>query len=349
MTSSGSDSAKISQDIAVRFRRQGPFPVSVLREKGFDASRLREVPVKVHFPATGEGPFPVVFFSHGLGGSREGYAYLGRHWASHGIIAVHVQHAGTDKSLFKGRLDVVVAMRDAAKAAGNLLNRTGDIRFCIDRLLRAGADPRSAFHGRIDPGRIAVAGHSMGAVTALACAGRRLPGTDGAPADRSDPRVRACVSMSASSGDPESSRPFYEDFRTPCLHMTTTNDASPIGGTEARHRRVPYDSIRRGDQFLVIFRGGDHMIFSDHRVGRKITEPDRPSLPQMSGAAAGREGISDEGKTDPFYHRHIRMATTVFWDAFLNENRSSREWLRGGGLKDAFCLAPAWNCLAGWA
>ena len=34
--------------------------------------------------------------SHGLGGSHEGYAYLGRHLASHGYVVVHVTHLGSD-------------------------------------------------------------------------------------------------------------------------------------------------------------------------------------------------------------------------------------------------------------
>jgi predicted dienelactone hydrolase len=37
----------------------------------FDSDRQREVPVKIFMPRTGEDPYPVVFFSHGLGGTRE--------------------------------------------------------------------------------------------------------------------------------------------------------------------------------------------------------------------------------------------------------------------------------------
>jgi predicted dienelactone hydrolase len=54
-------------------------------------------------PATGPGPFPVIVFSHGLGGSREGYKYLGRHWASYGYVAVHVEHLGSDTAAFTKR------------------------------------------------------------------------------------------------------------------------------------------------------------------------------------------------------------------------------------------------------
>ena len=45
-----------------------------------DASRMRELPLKVYLPAA-KAPAPVVLFSHGLGGNRAGSAFLGKHWA----------------------------------------------------------------------------------------------------------------------------------------------------------------------------------------------------------------------------------------------------------------------------
>jgi hypothetical protein len=331
-------SAGTEEGPEVRFRKPGPCAVSILRENWFDESRRREVPVKIFFPSAEKGPFPAVFFSHGLGGSREGYAYLGRHWASHGIITVHVTHAGTDKRIFGDRLGVAAAMRGAVMSVENLLHRPLDVRFCIDRLVSLNGEPGSAFHGRIDPVRLAAAGHSMGATTALACAGRLLPDADGAAKDFSDRRIRACVSMSASSGDPESSRMDYIGFHAPCLHMTSTGDASPIGRTEIRHRRVPFDSIRRAGQFLVIFSGGDHMIFSDHRIGPEAAEKAPPSAGPaglVDGVSENRGDPSSGEKRDSFYHRYIRLATTVFWDAYLKESTESKEWMLGGGLKRA--------------
>ena len=46
-----------------------------------DASRSREIPLRVYLPAT-MAPAPVVLFSHGLGGSRAGNPYLGEHWSA---------------------------------------------------------------------------------------------------------------------------------------------------------------------------------------------------------------------------------------------------------------------------
>ena len=66
----------------------GPAAVETVAYDWHDAKRDRRVPVKIYYPKTGNGPFPVIIFSHGLGGSREGYEYLGRHWASWGYVSV---------------------------------------------------------------------------------------------------------------------------------------------------------------------------------------------------------------------------------------------------------------------
>jgi predicted dienelactone hydrolase len=58
-----------------------------------DEARRREIPLRVHLPTVAK-PAPVVLFSHGLGGNREGSAFLGRHWAARGYVAVFLQHPG---------------------------------------------------------------------------------------------------------------------------------------------------------------------------------------------------------------------------------------------------------------
>ena len=95
--------------------------VSVLKLDWHDSARDRHVPAKIYFPKEGAGPFPVVIFSHGLGGSREGYEYLGRHWAGCGYVSVHLQHIGSDDSVWK---DLPAAERGKSlqKAASNLSN-----------------------------------------------------------------------------------------------------------------------------------------------------------------------------------------------------------------------------------
>ena len=64
-----------------------------------DGSRDREVPVRIYAPDRkhGNGPFPLVVFSHGGGESREAFTYLGTHWAEKGYIAVFLTHPGSDR------------------------------------------------------------------------------------------------------------------------------------------------------------------------------------------------------------------------------------------------------------
>ena len=83
-----------------------------------DAKRQRAVPVRLHWPAEAGSPaasVPLVVFSHGIGGSRVGYSYLGRHLASLGWACLHVQHVGSDRSLWGGNpLGVISRLRAAA-------------------------------------------------------------------------------------------------------------------------------------------------------------------------------------------------------------------------------------------
>jgi pimeloyl-ACP methyl ester carboxylesterase len=288
--------------------------------------------VKAYVPVSGKGPFPAVLFSHGLGGSRESYAYLGKHWASHGFVSVHVQHAGTDKRIFSSRLDAAVAMRDAVRNRENLAHRPLDVRFALDRILEGGGDPDSRWAGLVDRDRLGIAGHSMGAATALACAGRLFGEGESDGQDLSDRRFRACLAMSPSSGGPESSRAAYRGFFVPSMHMTGTHDDSPIGGTKREHRRVPFDSIPAGVRFLLMFKGLDHMAFSDLRLPADKEWKNMPRLPRRIIGRFFYGAPNREGKHDPFFHAMIRMAGTAFWDAFLRMRQETRAWMLDGGF-----------------
>ncbi|MFN0011668.1 MAG: alpha/beta hydrolase family protein [Phycisphaerales bacterium] len=80
----------------------GRYTFTTVDQTWHDAGRERDVPVRIYTPVastTPSGPaepWPVIVFSHGAGGSREGYAYAGRHLASHGYLVILPQHAGSD-------------------------------------------------------------------------------------------------------------------------------------------------------------------------------------------------------------------------------------------------------------
>ena len=94
----------------------------------FDSQRQRPVPAKLYLPTTPAAPasMPLVVFSHGIGGSRDGYSYLGRYFAAHGYASLHVQHVGSDRQLWRGNpLSLVSRLSDAAQDS-EALNRVQD-------------------------------------------------------------------------------------------------------------------------------------------------------------------------------------------------------------------------------
>lgn len=304
--SSPPDSAEFSL-----WGRQGPHEVAIIRSTWQDDTRRRQVPVKIFYPAQGAGPFPLVIFSHGLGGSREGYQYLGSHWASHGYVSVHLQHLGSDRAVWENSWLKLPALWRAAGKLENSLNRPLDVTFALDQLEILNQS-ESPFKGRLDLTRVGAAGHSFGAFTTLAAAGQVFKGQGGRERSLADPRLKAAIPMSAPvPRRREFLAQAYAKITIPCLHMTGTRDDSPIGGTSAADRRLPFDHMNGSDQYLVIFQDGDHMIFSGHqrRWSRDIK--------------------------DARFHHLIRLGTTVFWEAYLKGDATAKDWLTSGGLARA--------------
>ena len=290
---------------ADRSAAPGPLGVDTPRLEWTDSSRNRLVPVKIYFPKDGPGPFPLIIFSHGLGGTRDGYEYLGRHWASHGYVSVHLQHPGSDDAVWRGQgfTSINRRMSQAAANPSNAVNRPLDVRFAIDQMLKLNSEA-GEFHGKLDPNRIGVAGHSFGAYTTLAVAGEVF-----GPGERSlsDPRIKAAIAMSSPVPRHDLDHAFSQ-IKVPIFHFTGTDDASPIGGTAAADRRIPFDKIKGPDQFLLTLAGGDHMVFS------------------------GRSGVLGNLRKDPVFHSLILSSSTAFWDSYLKDDASARTWLTNGAF-----------------
>ncbi|MEE1942823.1 chlorophyllase [Streptomyces sp. TRM 70361] len=159
--------------------------------------RAVDLEVKVSAPVAGSG-LPVVLLSHGLGlsnhlSSLHGYAPLADFWAAHGFVVIQPTH------LDSATLRTLVPATGAAGAPQHWRSRAEDMRRVLDRLDEIeAAVPGLA--GRLDHGRIAVAGHSMGGHTASLLLGARLTDPhDGTEVDLTEPRITAGVLL-ASTG-----------------------------------------------------------------------------------------------------------------------------------------------------
>lgn len=236
-------------------------PFATLDFDWHDAERGRNVPVRLYLPASADAarPVPLVVFSHGIGGSRMGYSYLGRHWAAQGYASLHLQHVGSDRSVWMGNPFALVSRLQGAAQDSEAVARVLDLRFALDTLM---AGPMAT---RIDGARIVAAGHSYGANTTLLAAGARVE-RQGRLIDYRDPRIKAAIILSAP--------PFYGEtdpakilgsVTVPTLHVTATQDIIRIPGyySDAQDRVAVFEATGSPAKALAVFDGGSHSIFTD--------------------------------------------------------------------------------------
>ncbi len=281
------------------------------RESWTDGTRNRTLPVLVRLPED-EAPAPAVLVSHGLGGSREGLGYLGRALAEAGFVAIHVQHPGTDSAVWQGRGDLSAAMSAAALDAGQALARLQDGVFALDEIMR-----RPLLRGRVDPGRLAIAGHSYGAWVVQHMLGQRLPGGEHGLA-LPDPRLKAGIALSPIPPRGLPPRFAFGRMARPMLHVTGTLDAGYIDGASAEDRELPFRSISGPPQSLAVLAGANHAAFAD-------------------------EGGAGPRWADPTYHARTATLSVAFLRAMMLGDGAARAALLAG-MPDVLTPADRLEC-----
>lgn len=269
--------------------------ITVMREEWRDPARDRIVPVKLYIPA-GQGPFPVVMHSHGLGGSREGSMVILEQLAHAGFLVVALQHPGSDTSIL-GELGARASRRNPVDADA-AVQRYRDVPFAIDELARINAAP-GRLQGKLDITRIGMSGHSFGAIGTLVALGQNVPG---APAGAfRESRIVAGIVYSPNAPRNESPETALRAIETPILHFTGTEDRTPLDREATPWgRTIPFQHIEAPDQFLVVINGGDHMLFSGRRLAEGRPEPN-----------------------DLAHTRLITEETIRFWRAYLLGDRQA--------------------------
>jgi predicted dienelactone hydrolase len=307
-----------------------------------DAARQRDIPIRIYLPDTlhaGRSEAPVVLFSHGLGGSRENGRYLGVHWSARGFVGVFLQHPGSDESVWKEAAagERYQTLRRAASGQ-NLRLRTQDVPAVLDQLEKWNKTSGHQLAGRLDLTRVAMSGHSFGAITTQAVSGQTFPGLGAAGLGRAgrgvagrrglagggafsnEPRIKASVIFSPSSprvGAPETA---FGAVKIPWLLMTGTEDAAPIGDIDVESRLDVFPSLPPGDKFELVLDGATHSAFGD-----------RP-LPS-----------DQEGQRNPNHHRAIMALSTAFLDTYLRNDAAARTWLNGSGPASVLEKADRWQ------
>jgi predicted dienelactone hydrolase len=257
-----------------------------------DARRSTDVVAKIYYPDA-SGVFPVIVFSHGLGGNKNAFEVVARHWASRGYISIHPTHDDRGIGLTDGRM-ILPPDRVAA--------RVRDIVAMLDALDHI-EKVVPALSGRIDRGRLAVAGHSYGAFVAMLAGGVTVEAGDGTNRGFGDPRVRCVLPVSpAGRGDYGFNDRSWANLDVPALFITGTRDVR--GGRASDWRMEPYRFSPAGGKYLVVIEDAAHASF----------------------------GRVEAGNDAPAY---VQAASTAFWDGCLREDAAARTYLtaEGGGFR----------------
>ena len=293
----------------------GSYNIAMSKGAWVDEARDgRTVPYKIYIPVLADGEkTPVILWSHGFGGSRDGAAFLARYLASYGYHLVHLTHVGTDTSLWEGKdghpWDI---LRETKVPREVTLQRFTDINFVLNELQRLPMAESMDFE------RVGMSGHSFGALSTQVALGQMFPDEDEVYQSYIVDRIQAGISYSPvpidhlGPDDVEVMTPeaIYGPIEKPVLMMTGTQDSSPIGGAPYTHRFPVFDYAQVADKFMLVKQDGDHMVYN------------------------GTRGKLDKNVNRARHEDMIKVVSKAFWDVFLKQDRSAKVWLEGEGVLD---------------
>lgn len=301
------------------------YEVETERITWHDASRRRDIPVKIFgpSPAQTKGPLPLVVFSHGLGESSDAFDFLGNAWARQGYLAVFLTHPGADHDSLK-------KYGMPKNQAENFDHRDKDLRFATGHAL-SGKTASRLLDGRVDTQRLGVAGQCAGSTTALYAAGLNINRPDSPRHSNPDGRFKTAIALSPQmpfdvmlagtrlaanldrfeGGSRELHKDSWETIRVPTLVVTGGRDFSyfPSVRQDPTLVRMAYEGLPAGENYLVELAGAEHHAFTD-------SEPWYPA-----------------GSRDPRHHEMIAEATTLFLDAYLSGETEAKRRLKEGDLE----------------
>lgn len=260
--------------------------------------------------------WPLVVFSHGLGGHRRQSTFLCTHLASHGYVVAAPDHVGTTFldaiGVFtgEGRTDRGAAMHRWVE--GGIAVRPGDAIAVIDALL-GGAVATVA--GRIDAARIGMCGHSFGGWTTLTTVAR-------------DARVRAAVVLAPPGGrGGHANDPLPE-----AVKLDWSRQVPTLFVVAARDCIVPLATVRdlyartHSPKRLYVLDGADHMHFLDD--AKKAHDLFR-LMPAAFGPLAGAVVPFAELMPPLAALDAVRGLSLAHFDAHLRGESAARAWLDG--------------------
>lgn len=266
------------------YLQPGPYAVGTADFTFVDASRVtpasgtcpeqpqRTLKTTVWFPATSPGgafvdltdaPYPLIAYSHGLGGQRTSEEYLARHLASWGYIVSSQDFPLTT-------LSNIGCVRLA-----DIENQPTDVSFVIDAVL-------AEYGSAVDATRIAAAGLSYGGGTTLLVTFHRQV---------RDPRIVAALALAPTAC--WTTKRFFATSDVPLMLLTGTSDQLL---PEAQNAARAYKASG-APKWLVRLKDGSHLGLSGI-LGEQPGTP-HPDALGCTGIGSIIQGDADAG-SNPF-------------------------------------------------
>jgi predicted dienelactone hydrolase len=291
-----------------------------------DATRDKKLPLRIVYPG-GPGVFPVIIFSHGAGGSKDAYTPLVEYWASHGYVCIQPTHADSLKLRIQNGEKIEGLIRPSDIDTG-WIERIRDLKLIIDSFDKMETQIPE-LKGKMARGKLGVGGHSFGAMTSEIMVGARVgePKLDQNSIHDNRPKAVLLLSPSGVLAHPKLTPESWEPIRLPMMVMTGTYDKG-TRGEDPSWRTEPYHYSPAGNKYLVFIKDGNHMIFNgDPESGKK--------LKKMFGEDPIVEGLLAHEPSSKDYQRmfnEVKVASLVFWDAYLKGDKAAKALLDGDGL-----------------
>jgi len=340
----------------------GVIPAAVVH----DAARNKDIEVALDYPAKG-GPFPLIIFSHDFGGSDRSYEQLVAYWTTHGYVVARPSHADAGaaqdamRAIFAERPeeqkgDKKKSQKETAKemqerrAAAEMQaaaevwtksrepqwrDRVHDITLIIDSLDTL-EQRYPELKGKISHDKIGVAGHSLGAFTAMLAGGVKT--FSDPPLALGDARVRSVIAMSPPgiSANRGLTAQSFADVKIPVMFMTGTEDRGASEAENANWRKSAFASSPAGDKYFVLLEGARRSSFLGTYA--PIDIPQTTSIPMPQTRDPRNPYTQPEmvqqprgGPVNPQVGRqvfsNIRVLSLAFWDAYLKGETKGKELL----------------------
>jgi len=302
----------------------GPLSVEVVETLRIrDAQRNKSLACKVFYPRT-TGEAPVIIFSHGAGGSKQGYGALGRYWASHGYAVIHPTHA--DSIELVAQKTAAAKLQEAVRAAltdeAAWKDRALDISLILDHLEGLG-NSLPGFAGRLDASRVGVGGHSFGAFTTQVVGGARIRLGSGAEVSYADRRPKAFLMFSGQgTGQMGLVADSWRDFTRPMMDVTGSRDfGAKNQGPD--WRKEPFTHSLPGGKYFVFIENANHFSFTGRLAHERIVGEVDDQDPRTDPRFVAREKV---------IFAYAKMASLAFWDAYLRDDAEAKAYLASDDL-----------------